>query len=182
MRKYTLAIAFAFFSIYGMAQDVHLVKGTIENVKNEKLAFVSVTLNNAETNEFITDLTTDDDGNFNFEEVADGKYKLVITEFGYAQHEQIIEVKDGTVDLGTIRLIENKNDQAVELKGVFIRKETSQYRNEIDKRVVEVGNDLVSAGTAPLACVHWGPGSWGRRRVRNGCEPVWRASAPGRPR
>lgn len=147
MRKYTLAIAFAFFSIYGMAQNVHPIKGTIENAKKEKLAFVSVALHNAETNEFITDLTTDEEGNFNFEEVADGKYKLVITEFGYAQHEQIIEVKDGVVDLGTIKLIENKNDQAVELKGVFIRKETSQYRNEIDKRVVEVGNDLVSAGT-----------------------------------
>ena len=147
MKKYTLAIAFAFFSIYGMAQNYNPVKGIIENTKQEKLPFVSVTLNNAETNEFVTDLSTEENGTFNFDEILDGKYKLVITEFGYAQYEQIIEVKDGAVDLGTIVLVENKNDQPVELKGVFLRKETSQYRNEIDKRVVEVGNDLVSAGT-----------------------------------
>ena len=147
MKKYTLSIAFAFCSFFVMAQDAHPVKGTIENTKQEKLAFVSVALNRADNNEFVTDLSTDENGNFNFDDVEDGQYKLVITEFGYAQYERVIDVKDGVIDLGTIQLVENKNDQTVELKGVFIRKETSQYRNEIDKRVVEVGNDLVSAGT-----------------------------------
>lgn len=147
MKKYTLSIVFAFCSIFTMAQEIHPIKGFVENAKHEKLAFVSVTLNRADTDEFVTELTTDEGGHFNFEDVEDGKYKLLITEFGYAQHEQVIEVKDGEVDLGTIQLVENKNDQTVQLKGVFIRKETSQYRNEIDKRVVEVGNDLVTAGT-----------------------------------
>lgn len=147
MKKYTLSILFAFCSVFSMAQEVQPVKGHVVNAKQEKLAFVSVTLNKAEDNSYVTDLTTDEDGNFNFEDITDGKYKVVITEFGYAQHEQLIEVVDGVVDLGTIQLTENKSDQTVELKGVFIRKETSQYRNEIDKRVVEVGNDLIAAGT-----------------------------------
>ena len=153
MKKYTLSIFFAFCSVFTMAQQ-NPVKGTIENVKQEKLGFITVTLNNAETNEYVTDLTSDENGNFEFEEVKDGKYKLIVTEFGYMQHEQLIEVKDGVLDLGTIRLAENKNDQTVELKGVFIRKETSQYRNEIDKRVVEVGNDLITAGTDAAAVLN----------------------------
>ena len=147
MRKYTLTLAFAFCSMFAMAQNNYSIKGSIENLKQEKLAFTSVTLYDANTNAYVVDVVTDENGAFDFSEVADGQYKLVITEFGYAQHEQIIDLKDGIADLGTIQLQENKADQAVELKGVFIRKETSQYRNEIDKRVVEVGNDLVSAGT-----------------------------------
>lgn len=147
MRKYTLTLAFAFCSMFAMAQNHFSIKGSIENVKQEKLAYTSVTLYNADNNAYVVDVVTDENGAFDFSEVADGKYKLVITEFGYAQYEQIIDLKDGAADLGTIQLVENKGDQAVELKGVFIRKETSQYRNEIDKRVVEVGNDLVSAGT-----------------------------------
>lgn len=154
MKKYTLSLAFIFCSVFTMAQEKYPVKGSIENTKNEKLALVAVTLNNAETNIYVTDLTTDENGNFNFNEIADGKYKLIITEFGYAQYEQIIEVKDGVLDLGTIKLIENKNDSTLELKGVFVRKETSQYKNEIDKRTIEVGNDLVSAGTDAAAVLN----------------------------
>jgi iron complex outermembrane recepter protein len=154
MKKYTLTIAMLFFAAFSFAQESHPVKGTIENIKNEKLAFTSVTLNNAETDAYVIDLTTDENGNFNFENIADGKYNLVITEFGYAQYEQPIEVKDGLLDLGTIKLTENLNDKTVDLKGVFVRKETSQYRNEIDKRVVEVGNDLVSAGTDAAAVLN----------------------------
>jgi len=130
-----------------MAQEMQPVKGHVINAKQQNMAFASVTINKAADNSYVTDLTTDENGNFNFENIEDGKYKVVITEFGYAQYEQEIDVVDGVVDLGTIQMLENKNDQTVELKGVFIRKETSQYRNEIDKRVVEVGNDLVAAGT-----------------------------------
>ena len=154
MKKYTLSIAFVFCAFFVNAQEAHPIKGTIENTKSEKLAFVSVTINKIGTNEYVTDLATDENGNFNFENVADGKYNLVITEFGYAQYEQPIEVKDGIMDLGTIKLTENKQDTTIELKGAFIRKETSQYRNEIDKRIVEVGNDLVSAGTDAAAVLN----------------------------
>lgn len=146
MKKYTLSIVFAFFSIVGFAQN-NPVKGEIKNAKEEKISFATISLYRVETNEFVTEISSEEDGTFYFDEVEDGQYKLVITEFGYNQFEKIIEVKDGELNLGAIELVENKIDAPIELKGAFVRSQTSQYRNEIDKRVVEVGNDLVSAGT-----------------------------------
>lgn len=147
IKKYTLSLAFALCSMFAFAQEGQHIKGHLANQKNENLTYTSVTLYKEDGKTYVTDITSDDDGNFNFQNVEDGKYKLIITEFGYAQHEQLIEVNNGVLDLGNIQLVEIKSDASIELKGVYIRKETSQYRNEIDKRVVEVGSDLVSAGT-----------------------------------
>ncbi|MBY0067287.1 TonB-dependent receptor [Empedobacter falsenii] len=146
LNKFTLAILFSVCSIYGFSQEQHPVKGKIENAKNEAVGMAAIQIYKADSKELFDEVYANADGTFEIPDLEDGSYRLVITEFGYQQSVTTAEVKRGELNLGNI-ILQAEKAETVELKGAFVRAQTSQYRNEIDKRVVEVGNDLVSAGT-----------------------------------
>lgn len=85
---------------------------------------------------------TDENGNFQIKEVPFGEYQMVLMAVGFADKEVDIKVDASKTHLGVIKL----GDEIVQLEGANIVAEVSQYRTEIDKRVVEVGKDLISAG------------------------------------
>lgn len=153
LNKITLAILFSVCSIYGFAQEHHPVKGKIENAKNEAVGMAAIQIYKADSKELFDEIYANENGTFEIPDLEDGKYRLVITEFGYKQSETVAEVKGGELDLGNI-VLEVAPTDVVELKGAFVRAEVSQYRNEIDKRVVEIGNDLVSAGADAAAVLN----------------------------
>lgn len=144
LNKITLALLFSFTTMCGFAQEGHPIKGKITNDQQQAVGLANIAVYRAETNEYVNEIDSNEDGTFELIDLEDGKYKLVITEFGFQQSEMVVDLKDGEINLGTIAL---KKSEVIELKGAVIRAEVSQYRNEIDKRIVEVGNDLVSAGT-----------------------------------
>ena len=146
LNKFTLAILFSVCSIYGFSQEQHPVKGKIENAKNEAVGMAAIQIYKADSKELFDEVYANEDGTFEIPDLEDGNYRLVITEFGYQQSVTTAEVKGGDLNLGNI-ILQAEKAETVELKGAFVRAQTSQYRNEIDKRVVEVGNDLVSAGS-----------------------------------
>lgn len=146
LNKITLAILLSVSSIYSFAQEHYPVKGKIENVKNEAVGMAAIQIYKAEAAELFDEVYANEDGSFEIPDLEDGTYRLVITEFGYKQSVTTAEVKGGELILDKI-VLEAAPTETIELKGAFVRAQTSQYRNEIDKRVVEVGNDLVSAGT-----------------------------------
>ena len=153
LNKITLAILFSVCSIYGFAQEHHPVKGKIENAKNEAVAMAAIQIFKADSKELFDEVYANEDGTFEIPDLEDGNYRLVITEFGYQQSVTTAEVKGGELNLGNI-VLQASSTETVELKGAFVRAEVSQYRNEIDKRVVEVGNDLVSAGANAAAVLN----------------------------
>ncbi|MDK7374410.1 MULTISPECIES: outer membrane beta-barrel family protein [Weeksella] len=154
LRKLSLVFAFTMLSFYGYAQQGEgKITGQIQNEKTENLPLVNVSVFDPITGEFITEADSDENGTFTIEEIADGKYKVKIIEFGYQPIERTVEVKDGQFAMGQITLIQQVGS-TIELKGAFVRAQVSQYRNEIDKRVVEVGNDLVSAGATAVAVLN----------------------------
>ena len=146
LNKFTLAILFSVCSIYGFSQEQHPVKGKIENAKNEAVGMAAIQIYKADSKELFDEVYANADGTFEIPDLEDGNYRLVITEFGYQQSVTTAEVKGGELNLGNI-ILQVEKAETVELKGAFVRAQTSQYRNEIDKRIVEVGNDLVSAGS-----------------------------------
>ncbi len=153
LNKITLAILFSVCSIYGFAQEHHPVKGKIENVKKEAVSLAAIQIYKADSKEIFEEVYANEDGTFEIPDLEDGAYRLVITEFGYQQSVTNVEVKGGELNLGNITLTPAATE-TVELKGAFVRSEVSQYRNEIDKRVVEVGNDLISAGADAAAVLN----------------------------
>ena len=154
IRKLSLVVLFSILSYTSFAQEGDgKITGLISNEQNEKMALVNIAIFDPTTNEFIAEANSDDDGNFVLDNVADGSYKIQIIEFGYQPYEQMVTVKDGQLNLGEVKL-KPEAAEAIELKGAFIRAQVSTYRNEIDKRVVEVGNDLVSAGTDAVSVLN----------------------------
>lgn len=153
LNKFTLAILFSVCSIYGFSQEQHPVKGKIENAKNEAVGMAAIQIYKADSKELFDEVYANADGTFEIPDLEDGNYRLVITEFGYQQSVTTAEVKGGELNLGNI-ILETAKTETVELKGAFVRAEVSQYRNEIDKRVVEVGNDLISSGADAAAVLN----------------------------
>ncbi len=153
LNKITLGILFSICSIYGFAQEHHPVKGKIENAKNEAVGMAAIQIYKEGSKDILDEIYAEADGTFTIPDLEDGKYRLVITEFGYQQSETSADVKGGELNLGSI-VLQPAKTETVELKGAFVRAETSQYRNEIDKRVVEIGNDLVSAGADAAAVLN----------------------------
>ncbi|WP_395093798.1 TonB-dependent receptor domain-containing protein [Vaginella massiliensis] len=153
IRKLSLVVLFSLLSYSTFAQETAKISGRVLNEQNENLALVNVVLFHPTTNEFVAEVNSDEQGYFVVEDVADGTYKIQIIEFGYQPYEQLVEVKDGQLNMGEIRL-KTENSPAIELKGAFIRAQVSTYRTDLDKRVVEVGNDLVSAGTDAAAILN----------------------------
>lgn len=153
LNKITLAILLSVSSIYSFAQEHYPVKGKIENVKNEAVGMAAIQIYKAGAAELFDEVYANEDGSFEIPDLEDGTYRLVITEFGYKQSVTVAEVKGGELILEKI-VLEAAPTETIELKGAFVRAEVSQYRNEIDKRVVEVGNDLVSAGANAAAVLN----------------------------
>jgi outer membrane receptor protein involved in Fe transport len=145
LNKITLAILLSVSSMYSFGQEHYPVKGKIENVKNEAVGMAAIQIYKVGATELLDEVFANEDGSFEIPDLEDGSYRLVITEFGYKQSVTIAEVKGGELILDKI-VLETAPTETIELKGAFVRADVSQYRNEIDKRVVEVGNDLVSAG------------------------------------
>src|SRR5690606_30512839 len=124
-------------------EKVGQITGIVQDATGHGLPFVSIEIyTKGEIQDLITGGMTDENGNFQIEEVPFGEYQMVLMAVGFADKEVDIKVDAFKTHLGVIKL----GDEIVQLEGANIVAEVSQYRTEIDKRVVEVGKDLISAG------------------------------------
>jgi len=113
----------------------------INDAKNTPLPFANVDV--LVGKEIKTSGTTDEKGKVTLSNVPLGKIKIIANSAGFIDFIQEYEITQTTQDLGKLNL--KMQDQST-LATVTVRAETSTYRTEIDKRVVDVGKDLVSAG------------------------------------
>lgn len=124
-----------------LTQSVGNITGVI--VGPDGMGIANATVELLDENGKLVDSTfSEGDGSFMIENKAYGKYILKITVGSAPPYEQIVNINSDSTDLGQIHL----NSAAVQLGTTEARAEVSKIRTEIDKRVVEVGQDLVSAG------------------------------------
>tara|TARA_R110002049_G_scaffold679_7_gene4007 strand:+ start:414 stop:2948 length:2535 start_codon:yes stop_codon:yes gene_type:complete len=92
----------------------------------------------------ITGGVTDDDGNFTIEEIPEGRSKVSIQFIGYKTYNSQIEISRGNrnVDLGEIYL----EEEAAGLDEVTVIAERSTIQQKLDRKVINVGKDLTTAG------------------------------------
>lgn len=142
--NYYFTIIFFVCSIFSFANDKSgTVSGVVQDAAGKSIPFATLEVyTKTEPQELVSGGMSDENGNFILEEVPYGEYELVFSAVGFTDKVQNINVQNPTIDLGTIIL----GEPVVALQGAEIRGETSQYHTEIDKRVVDVGKDLVSAG------------------------------------
>ncbi|WP_422860111.1 TonB-dependent receptor domain-containing protein [Flagellimonas sp. S174] len=146
MRYIFLYISFLCSSAV-LAQSTGSILGSVaDNADNQPLAYASVVLKN-ESGTVLSGTITDGKGGFQFTELAAGTYLLEIEFIGYSTQQIPVGLKaQQKVKLPTIVLSEN----AEVLEGVTITGEKSTVEQRLDRKVVNVGNDLISQGPSAI--------------------------------
>jgi outer membrane receptor protein involved in Fe transport len=115
----------------------------IDKKSNQPLPYVNIIIK--EANKFITGDITSDKGTFLIKNLALKNYTVEIQFMGYKTVTKSVSLSsdDKTVNLNTIAIEED----AIELKGVDIINEKSTIEQKIDRKVINVGKDIVASGT-----------------------------------
>lgn len=113
----------------------------IDATTNEELQYVNIAMLRQKDSSIVNGTISDEKGKFTIKE-GYGKYLLRLTFIGYKDNFISIDVKNENIALGTIKL--SKSAEA--LKGVVITAERSMMEYQLDKRVINVDKNLVSAG------------------------------------
>lgn len=116
----------------------------IDATTNEALPYVSIVIKDA-SNKTTTGGITDDNGNFTIKQIPEGENIVEIQFIGYKTEIKNISITrlNSRIDLGTIAL----KEEASKLDEVTVIAETSTMTQKIDRKVINVGKDLTSAGT-----------------------------------
>ncbi len=115
----------------------------IDDASKEPLPYVNIVVRDM-AKKVITGGITKDDGTFRIKDIPEGNSLVEVQFIGYKLYSKQISVsnKARKVDLGTIAL---KEDSA-QLDEVVVRAETSTVVQKVDRKVINVGKDLTSAG------------------------------------
>lgn len=113
--------------------------------KNTKQPVPYVNIAVMEDNKIITGGLTQENGNFTIKGLALKKYTVEIQFIGYKKITQEVTLSESnkTANLNTIAI----EEEAVQLAGVEIVKERSTIEQKIDRKVVNVGKDLIASGS-----------------------------------
>ncbi|MFD2890948.1 TonB-dependent receptor domain-containing protein [Flavobacterium chuncheonense] len=130
-----------FMSLF--AQSSGSITGKVmDKNTNEPLPYVTVVLKENET--MVTGGITNEAGIFDIDKLAPKNYTLEIQFIGYKTVVKKCELSEiRRIDLGTIVIEED----VAQLEGVEVVAEQSQMVQKIDRKVINVGKDLIASGT-----------------------------------
>jgi outer membrane receptor protein involved in Fe transport len=115
----------------------------IDKITKEPLPYVNIIIKDS-AKKIITGGITNDNGAFSIKNIPEGKAIIEIQFIGYKTVSKPITVssKNKKINLGTISL----NEDSTTLDEIEVRAETSTVVQKIDRKVINVGKDLTSAG------------------------------------
>ena len=119
------------------------IKGKVINEVNKKpIEFASITVSDQNGN--VTNGTISNiDGDFIIKDIKKGKYFLSVSFMGYIDSKQKIIIENQSILL-LDNIILSVNSEL--LNDIEIVAEKSTYSNQIDKKVINVGEDLIALG------------------------------------
>ncbi|MCO6164124.1 TonB-dependent receptor domain-containing protein [Flavobacterium sp. NRK F7] len=141
--KLKLFILLALSSWYSLfAQISGNISGKVIDKKtSEPLPYVTIVVKHDAT--LVTGGITNETGNFEINKLVPQKYTLEIQFIGYKTLIKEVDLSENSrADLGTIAIEED----VAQLAGVEVVKERSIMEQKIDRKVINVGKDLISAG------------------------------------
>ncbi|HEX7412775.1 MAG TPA: TonB-dependent receptor [Bacteroidia bacterium] len=142
LKRILLTINYVLFAIACYAQG-QLSGRVIDSISGKPIEYASISLMLQETNKVTTGTTTDDKGIFKLNNLADGKYKMLIYFIGYktgTKTDIVIDNANQTISLGAIKLASKQTT----LKEVVVEGEKSIIEMKIDKMVYNAEKDLTS--------------------------------------
>ncbi len=118
----------------------------LDEGNNQPLAFASVVLKTQEET-VISGTITDNDGKFKLTELATGTYVLEIEFIGFTSNKTTVSLQeDEIINLPVLYLSESVE----RLEGVTITSHKSTIEQRLDRKVVNVGKDLISQGPSAI--------------------------------
>lgn len=142
-------LSFTSFSIVAQQKNQSgfgKIKGRIiDSVSKQPIEYATISLMNQQSNKIIDGTTTDTNGVFKLNNVAEGAYKLLIYFIGYKTAEKsdiIISNSNPEVSLGRINLV----NRQILMKEVTVSSEKNIIENQIDKLVYNAEKDVSSQG------------------------------------
>ncbi|MEM6686781.1 MAG: outer membrane beta-barrel protein [Bacteroidota bacterium] len=121
------------------------VKGkVIDATTNEAIPYATIVIKSKADSTVITGAISDDDGSFKIEKVPAGALIVDIQFIGYETISREITISNEakTANIGTISLAES----ATTLNEVEVVAERTTIEQKVDRKVITVGKDLVTAG------------------------------------
>lgn len=130
-----------FLPCFAFSQNMKEITGKIETDSNsEEISGAQISV--LKEGNVIKEFFSDEKGNFSTL-LSEGKYILLIEEFGYEKKELSFSIGDSSINLGTIVL--KKIFKEKEIEGVVVLGKKTTIVNQIDRKVVTVGDDLTGA-------------------------------------
>ncbi|QOG01229.1 outer membrane beta-barrel protein [Flavobacterium sp. MDT1-60] len=141
MKAITTSILILFSSLFANAQQTTVSGKVKDNTSKETLPYVTVTVKDNALKTILVGVT-DDRGAFSLEALPSGKMTITFSFIGYQNHSQPLEIISGKpkIELGTIGL----STDAVQLNAVEINGQKTNVSLKLDKKVFEVGKDVLS--------------------------------------
>lgn len=123
------------------AQNNLTISGKVTDKSNQPIPYATVTINEGET--VISGSISDENGAFEVKSLAPKNYTVEIQFIGYKAYTAKADLTSGkNLALNRITLA----DEATTLEGVEIVQERSTIEQKIDRKVINVGRDLTTAG------------------------------------
>lgn len=147
MRKIvSLLILFISISIFAQNPKIGVITGkVIDASTQEELPYVSIVIKDAK-NKILTGGITNDKGQFEIKQIQIGENTIEIQFIGYKTEVKkvVFSRQSSKHNLGAISL----SVDAAQLDEVVVIAETSTVVQKIDRKVINVGKDLTSAGAS----------------------------------
>ncbi len=131
----------SFLSINAQTQGTISGK-VIDNTSKKAVPYANVNIK--KDNKIITGGMTSDNGSFTIKDIPLDSYTVIVQFIGYKNYTKKITLtaEDKNINLNSIFL----EEAIAQLDDVEIVKEKSTFEQKIDRKVINVGKDLISAG------------------------------------
>ncbi|MDR2221215.1 MAG: TonB-dependent receptor [Flavobacteriaceae bacterium] len=136
--KLTLFLFFAAMFVSFGQSKVKISGRVFDKDLNEAIPYATITIKKGE--QVVSGGMTNDNGAFDLSIPSD-KYSIDVQFIGYKPYHKELELTENT-DLGLIKL----SSETTTLEGVNIIAEQSTIEQKIDRKVINVGRDLTTAG------------------------------------
>ncbi|GEP50460.1 TonB-dependent receptor [Flavobacterium noncentrifugens] len=124
------------------AQKIGSLSGKVSDKNNTPISYASIVLK--ADNKVITGGITDDNGLFEIKNLELKKYAVEIQFIGYKAYSGTADFSSGQKSIAIPKIV--LEEEATQLSGVNVVAERSTIEQKIDRKVINVGKDLTTAG------------------------------------
>jgi len=142
MKLKLLFLSFLMSVFAANAQNNSSITGNVSDKQNVPIAYATITVKDA--GKVVTGSITDDKGNFEVKGLAPKNYTVEIQFIGYKPYTSQANLASGEKTIALKRIV--LADESTQLEGVEIVQERSTIEQKIDRKVINVGRDLTTAG------------------------------------